>query len=258
MHEYFVRRGSDYNRGTGCGRSARPGLCGEHLVTDAPTVRGSSIDAMTRFSERHGYQPDDAEITVRLEAPEELHGVIVDIAYESGLSPQAVRSIVCRVLRTRENPGNWSPFPNVDGEARDHLDSCEWYEVYDIVEAIYARLARSPTGKHGGQESYFEQEINKYFRRRGIGWQLTDGRLETRGSESFEHALAEARGELSDSGRTTAANEIHQAISDLSRPHIRTSQALFSMPSLRLSAWHGMFRATRKLLSAQSFLVILV
>jgi hypothetical protein len=54
--------------------------------------------------------------------------------------------------------------------ARDHLDSCEWYEVYDIVEAIFARLVGSPTGKDGGQAaSYFEQEINKHFRRRGIG-----------------------------------------------------------------------------------------
>ena len=29
---------------------------------------------MTRFSERHGYQPDDAEIFVRLEASNELRG----------------------------------------------------------------------------------------------------------------------------------------------------------------------------------------
>ena len=173
---------------------------------------------MTRFSERHGYQPDAAEITVRLEAPDELRGVIVDLAYESGLRPHEMRSLVCRVLRRRENPNNWSAFPNVDGELRGHMDSCEWYEVYDVVEAICARLAQTPTGEHGGHEDkYFEGEVNKYFQRRGIGWQLTDGHLETRGSESFEHTLAEARAELAESGRRTAANEIHQAISDLSR-----------------------------------------
>jgi hypothetical protein len=176
------------------------------------------FEIMTRFSERHGYQPEDAEITVRLDAPNELRGVIVDLAYESGLTPHKMRSLVCRVLRTRENPDNWSPFPNVDYEVRGHLDSCQWYEVYDIVEAIYEKLAESPTDKHGGQEaSYFEGEVNMYFRRRGIGWQLTEGLLETRGSEAFEHALSEARTELAMSGRTTAANEIHQAISDLSR-----------------------------------------
>src|SRR5213080_3391852 len=41
MHDYFVRRESEYNRGTGCGKTARPGLCGGPLVTEAPTVRAS-------------------------------------------------------------------------------------------------------------------------------------------------------------------------------------------------------------------------
>lgn len=173
---------------------------------------------MTRFSERHGYQPDDVEITVRLDAPDELRGVVVDLAYESGLAPHAMRSLVCRVLRRREDQGNWTPFPNVDNEVRNHLDSCEWYEVYDIIEAIYDRLEKSAPTRHDGDGAeYFEREINKYFHRKGIGWQLCDGRIETRGSEGFEHTLAVARAELADSGRSTAANEIHEAISDLSR-----------------------------------------
>jgi hypothetical protein len=134
------------------------------------------------------------------------------------LAPHSMRSLVCRVLRRREDPGNWSAFPNVDDEVRDHLDSCEWYEVYDIIEATYERLAKSPPARHDGNGAeYFEREINKYFRRRGIGWKLSDGRIETRGSEGFERTLAEARAELAESGRATAANEIHQAISDLSR-----------------------------------------
>ena len=172
----------------------------------------SKFEIMTRFSDRHGYQPEDAKITVRLDAPNELRGVIVDLAYECGLTPHHMRSLVCRVLRTRENPDNWSAFPNVDHEVRGALDSCEWYEVYDIVETIHEKLAVSPSGA-----SYFDGEVNKYFRRRGIGWQLTEGRLETRGSEAFEHTLSEARTELVNSGRTTSANEFHQAISDLSR-----------------------------------------
>lgn len=176
---------------------------------------------MTRFSQRHGYQPDDAEIGVRLDAPDELRGVVVDLAYESGLDPRSMRSLVCRTLRKREDSGNWSAFPNIDNEVREHLDSCEWYEVYDIIEATSDRLTNSPPAKHDGEgDKYFEGEINKYFRRQGIGWQLCDNRIDSRGSESFEHTLAEARAELIDSGRKTAANEIHQAISDLSRrPH---------------------------------------
>lgn len=146
---------------------------------------------------------------MRLDAPDELRGVVVDLAYESGLAPYSMRSLVCRVLRKRENPGNWSAFPNVDREVRDHLDSSEWYEVYDIIEATYKQLTRSPPARADCEGAeYFEAELNKYFRRRGIGWQLSEGRVESRGSEGFEHTLAETRTELAESGRTTAANEI--------------------------------------------------
>lgn len=81
---------------------------------------------MTRFSDRHGLQPPAPEIMVRDEAPHELRGVLVDIAYECDHDPHEMRSIVCRVLRVRENPDNWSAFPNVDGEVRENLDGCQW------------------------------------------------------------------------------------------------------------------------------------
>jgi hypothetical protein len=154
---------------------------------------------MQHFSERHGYQPAEAEITVRLDAPYDLRGVVVDLAYEAGLSPHEMRSVVCRVLRTREDPNNWSPFPNVDGEVRGHLDRCDWYEVYDIIEAVYREFASSP--KIAWEEKWreFAESINKYFRPQGIGWQLVKEQTETRGAEGFEHALSEAKEELSNS-----------------------------------------------------------
>ena len=31
-------RGSEYDRGTGCGKTARPGLCGGYPVTGIPTA----------------------------------------------------------------------------------------------------------------------------------------------------------------------------------------------------------------------------
>jgi hypothetical protein len=37
----FARRESEYNRRTGCGKTARPGLCGGLLATEVPTVRGA-------------------------------------------------------------------------------------------------------------------------------------------------------------------------------------------------------------------------
>ncbi len=175
---------------------------------------------MDTFSRRHGFTPPDAEITVRDDAPEELRGVLVDLAYESGMIPGEVRSVVCRTLRRREDPDNWSPFPNIDREVRGHLDDCEWPEVYDCAEALYGRLINQHVqiaGKHVTAVSHFEEELNKYMRRRGIGWQMHSGRLEVRGSEAFERSLSNVREELDTSGRTTAANEIHEAISDLSR-----------------------------------------
>lgn len=163
---------------------------------------------MEPFSERYGYTPPDADISIRHEAPYELRGVIVNLAYECGAKPHGLRSLVCHVLQTREDPSNWSAYPNVDNEVRELIDRAEWYEVYDIIEAIAEAVSDA---------ARFEAEINKYFRRRGIGWQLTNGHIETRGPEGFEQSLSQARAALSEAGLTTASKELHEALADLSR-----------------------------------------
>ena len=172
---------------------------------------------MQRFSKRHGHSSAHSEISVRDDAPEELRGVVVDIAYEAGLTPKKVRSVVCRVLRRRADPNNWSDFPNVDSEARDYLDSCKWYEVYDIIEALYGAAERSDGFGRTEPAKTFMEEINDYFERRGIGWQLIDGEIQTRGEEAFELIVNSAKSQLSDSGRVSAAKELHEALVDLSR-----------------------------------------
>ena len=104
-------------------------------------------------------------------------------------------------------------------EIRRYVDASEWFEVYDVAEAIYRRLftvgISTPEGAPGGP--HFEAELNKYFRRRGIGWQLNGGNIEARGPEAFEQVLRNAHDELTQAGRPTASNEIHEAIKDLSR-----------------------------------------
>lgn len=167
----------------------------------------------SRFSERHGYEPSERPITVRQDAPHELRGVLVDFAYEAGLDPHRMRSIVCRVLMTREDPSNWTPFPNVDNEVRHLVDGCEWYEVYDIIEATYDSLA---SREAAGAEP-FATTVNTYFERKGIGWQLVDGRVELRGPEAFESSVRRAHDSLESIGLGTASSEIHQALADLSR-----------------------------------------
>lgn len=178
--------------------------------------------AMTTFSERHGYAPSEPEVTVREDAPEEFRGVLVDMVYEVGWSPHDMRALVCRLLRRRENSGNWSAFPNVDCEVRGYLDQCEWNEVYDIAEAVHQALVveakrifhtdeQTPT-----RAEQFAAELNRYFRRRGFGWQLHDGKIETRGTAAFESVLHDALDRLKASGRATAAGEMAAAVQDLS------------------------------------------
>ncbi len=176
---------------------------------------------MARFSERHGFSSIDADIRIRNDAPDELRDVVLAIAYEIGLSPSPMRALMCRLLRKRKDPSNWSEWPNVADECQGLIQNCHWYEVYDIIEGIYQTLLKprfrdDANGPALGANK-FEEEINRYFRREGIGWQLVDGAIEMRGPEAFESAVHEARQELSSIGRQTASSELHEAIRDLSR-----------------------------------------
>jgi hypothetical protein len=162
------------------------------------------------FSKRHGFKPKEKKIAVRHDAPAGLRYVIADIAYESEsyYGPKLLRNVVCRTLKKRPDPDNWSEFPNIDNEIRELLEDCEWYQVYDVIENIYESLRKSEN---------FQDAINSYFKSEGIGWQLIDGKIEVRGEEGFEATVKEASSGLKESKLNTASNEIHEAIEDLSR-----------------------------------------
>ena len=84
-----------------------------------------------------------------------------------------MRGLVCTLLRgSPEDRSNWSAFPNVDGEVRDNLSSCEWYEgADDSIEAIHHRLVNRDEeeawDRGESRAEYFAAELNKYFRRQG-------------------------------------------------------------------------------------------
>ena len=164
----------------------------------------------SRFSERRGYQRVIPDIKVREDAPSELRSVLVDIAYEAGLRPRQLRRVVCRVLRVEADPNNWGEFPNIDNEVRDELRRCEWFEVYDVIEEISDSIA-------DGSPEEFEDSLNEYFIKRGIGWQLVDSQIEVRGSAPFEAAVQGALDYLDESERETAHKELREALNDLSR-----------------------------------------
>ena len=163
------------------------------------------------FSRRNRYAAAAKSITIREDAPETLRTSVLHISRELGWLPTALRSIICRVLLRRPDPDNWSDYPNVWEETQELVYGCEWFKVYDIIEALYEEF---DTYERGDE---FEKKINTVFVEESIGWQLSDGRVVTRGEEVFETVVDDARKALNTSQRPTAASHIRDALGGLSR-----------------------------------------
>jgi hypothetical protein len=67
------------------------------------------------------------------------------------------------------------------------------------------------------REMRFQHALNEFFVEEGIGWQVIDGEIVTRGTEAFEASIQSAVDALASAGRTAARQEIHEALTDLSR-----------------------------------------
>jgi hypothetical protein len=165
---------------------------------------------MEPFSKRSGYKAQEIEITIREDAPTAFREFIVMTIYDLDYEPSFLRGVICRVLKIAPDRNNWSQFPNIDGEVFELITNCEWYRVYDIVEA----LCRHIRPQH---LMPFQDEINDYFKVNGIGWKIENGTIETRGSEVFEAAIERVEAVLDNAKLQTAKSEIKEAITDLSR-----------------------------------------
>src|SRR5262245_14373016 len=128
---------------------------------------------MSAFSQRHGYDQQDAPITIRNDAPDWLRSLAVRLAYEAGLKPSSLREILCELLLESPDPNNWSP-SNVDDEVRGLLCHAEWFRVYDFIEIIVDKLEQ----REDSTIEEFTSKINNAFRRKGVGWQLVDRHIE--------------------------------------------------------------------------------
>ena len=166
------------------------------------------------FSNRLGFEKIEEEISIREDAPHELRGVVIDQAYACKILPKLLRKIMCRILLKRPNDDNWSEFPNIDYEVRELIDECEWFEVYDIIETIYTSLKSKP---HLNTCNIFENQLNKYFIKNGIGWKIHEGLVEMRGSATFERSVDSTLNAFSSNNHPNAKNELKEAIDDLSR-----------------------------------------
>jgi len=165
---------------------------------------------MESFSQRHGYHTR-REIVVREDAPEPLRAGLLGIPRDMGLSYNQMREVICPVLHTFPDSYNWSEIPNLRDEVIELVRECDWYRVYDICEAIYRYLSQR------GEGPEFAERLNLLFEEHGIGWQMQDGQIVTRGPEEFEHAVSQAMTTLVQAGYHTPKTELEEARRDLSR-----------------------------------------
>jgi len=171
-------------------------------------------DSNRSFSERFGYRGPDAEITIREDAPEVVRDGILMLSYDAEMSADGVRELLCAVLLKRPDPNNWSP-GNVRNETSWLMDDAPWYKVYDFAERLYRKIGERDYD--GGARQRFQEQLNQLFREQGVGWEMKEGILVARGSEAFAMATGHATEVMARSGAPTAANEIHEALRDISR-----------------------------------------
>ena len=169
------------------------------------------------FSKRNRYSTGAKEITIREGAPENLRYFVLETASELDWTPASVRPVLCRVLRVPPDANNWSEYPNISGEVDGLMYGCEWFKVYDIIEALYAAMAKHDGTTMSRSAHQFAEALNEFLIEEGIGWQLVNGHIVTRGTEAFEAMVTEATSALEASERPTAAKHLHEALQDLSR-----------------------------------------
>src|SRR5947209_6975085 len=129
------------------------------------------MSAGETFSRRNRYAGTGKDITIREDAPEGLRFAVLETGRELGWDPSSLRNIVCRVLRVRPDPGNWSEYPNIWSEVQELVYGCDWFKVYDIIEALHAGMVENDEKRGENDAERFAAEINSYFVEEGIGWQ---------------------------------------------------------------------------------------
>ncbi|MBO0343909.1 hypothetical protein J0X15_01640 [Roseibium sp. CAU 1637] len=136
------------------------------------------------------------------------------LGYDADLGPIGMRGLLCAALLKRPDPNNWSP-GNVEHEVSGLIDAAPWYKVYDFAERLYQSIGEPD--QDGDKRQRFQEQLNQLFREQGVGWEMKEGILIARGSKAFAMATDHATEVMARSGAPTAANEIHEALRDISR-----------------------------------------
>lgn len=179
------------------------------------------------FSKRQGYIGQTHEIAFREDAPDNLRYFVLETARELDWAPSSLRPIICHVLKEVPNQNNWSEFPNIWDEVQELIYGCEWFKVYDIIEALHAHFVKHDRENRLQDAPRFSDAINAFFVEKGIGWRLFNGAVVTRGDEAFESTVKTAASVLEQEEKPTAAGHLRFAIAALSaRPKANTSGAV--------------------------------
>lgn len=163
-----------------------------------------------KFSIRYGLTPCRRQL-IRDEAPESLRCGLLQVVHDKmAYRPRWIRDVVCRVLRVRPDPGNWSEYPNVWDEVENLVHGCNWFHFYDLIEGLYEAMRCDRRGE-------FEALMNSVLCEEGIGWQVVDGLVQVRGDDAFEAIVHGTSEKLKEGGLAIASGELSEALKDLSR-----------------------------------------
>lgn len=165
-----------------------------------------------RFSKRFGINLAERPITIRYDAPDELRYYVSTLLLQFNKGTlKHLRSILCTTAMISPDPSNWGENDYMKSEIESIIERCDWFRVYEIIEVAYEEIVKEEFREE------FENNINEFFIEYGIGWRMENGELLIRGNETFEKDISETSSTLKDAGLNTSAEEIRQAILDLSR-----------------------------------------
>ena len=160
------------------------------------------------FSKRLKIPVNNKEITIRYNVTDDMRSYLYLVMKDQGIRLNQIRSIVCKTIKKAPDPDQYTENDFMESEIKEHIMSCPWNRIYDIIENFVKELPKE-------KRVSFENEINDYFYENGIGWKLENGILLSRGDDAFEYAIDSVQNVLGENEQTTKS-EIEKAIFCLS------------------------------------------
>jgi hypothetical protein len=170
------------------------------------------------FSQRHGLAGPLLGTLLRDEVPPSFRMFLLDLGHEGQFEYCEIQKVVCKVLQV------WPAQSNCYHGCRKHIQDCDWFFIYDIIEGLYKYLYEKNSRSFSGATTRFTEAINKALVEQNIGWQLVNGKIVVRGDETFEETIKTAVSVLGQNDKPTAADHLKSAIRALSeRPKTNTT-----------------------------------